>query len=192
MGLRVFTSCLAIACTTAGVAAQQAPAPRAEAGIADRVTVTGCVVRQTGDGAALSANAEGNLVLTKAVVATAQRNRPASAVPGSSPSGSDSGTIPVRPVSPTPENGSPLADKSFDLVGPSASRLAGLIGQRVEIIGTLVREEKPATVATTGGAGRQGGAGSRAEAGAPSVAHPSAPVERVTVMTFRAIGGGCT
>jgi hypothetical protein len=183
------------------------------------VTVTGCLVRQTGLGAAytpaVGANQNGELVLTKAAMNGEQR-RPASpdsrtAVPGSSPSGSGTGTINntagagQAPVDAT--------ERSFVVAGGRGADLNKLVGQRVELVGMLEEEVPTGTSGTTaratgstpattdrdrqrGSAAPAGptgsaGPGSRSEGDAAPVAHPSAPLQRLTVSSFRPVGGTC-
>ncbi len=135
---------------------------------ADKVTLAGCVARQTGAGTANTAAAEGTaagpLLLTRVVEPAAGPGQ--GAVPGTAPTVTDTGTIGARASQPTPGIGN---ERSYELTGTSTAGLDEHVGKRVEIIGTLV-ESKPASANT---------------------AHPSSPRGRVTVMSFRPLGGAC-
>jgi len=134
---------------------------------ADRVTLAGCVARQTGAGtantAAAAGTAAGPLLLTRVVEPAAGPGQ--GAVPGTAPTVSDTGTIGARASQPTPAIGN---ERSYELTG-TTDGLDEHVGKRVEITGTLV-ESKPASADT---------------------AHPSSPRGRVTVMSFRPLGGAC-
>jgi hypothetical protein len=133
----------------------------------DRVTLAGCVARQTGAGtantAAAAGTAAGPLLLTRVVTPPGGPGQ--GAVPGTAPTGSDTGTIGARST-PDPGNAN---ERSYELTGTSTAGLDEHVGKRVEIIGTLV-ESKPVSADT---------------------AHPSSPRGRVTVISFRPLGGAC-
>ncbi len=133
----------------------------------DRVTFAGCVARQTGAGAANTAatpgTAAGPLLLTRIAEVADQQSR--GAVPATPPTG-DTGTLGARASQPAPPSS---VERSFELIGPSAAGLGEHVGKRVAITGTLV-ESKPATADT---------------------AHPSSPRGRLTVVSFRPLGGSC-
>ena len=133
----------------------------------DRVTLAGCVARQTGAGTANTAptagTAAGPLLLTRVVAPAAGPGQ--GAVPGTAPTGSDTGTIGAR-AKPDPGDAN---ERSYELTGASIAGLDEHVGKRVEIIGTLV-ESKPVSADT---------------------AHPSSPRGRVTVVSFRPLGGAC-
>jgi hypothetical protein len=124
--------------------------------VADRVRIQGCVLRDP--------SGSDRLVLGQAVV-----RRPdvaaAGAVPGSTPSGTGSGTTPA------PRTVSAIgAMQSFYLIGQD-KLTAALLGSRAEILGTLAAAETAPPARGT--------------------AHPSAPVRELTVETVRSIGGAC-
>jgi hypothetical protein len=122
----------------------------------DRVRVQGCVLRDP--------SGSDRLVLSQVLI-----RRPdvasASAVPGSRPSGSGSGT-----TSAPRAEGTTGATQAFYLVGQDTLTTA-LLGSRAEIVGTLAAAD---AVQPTRGTG-----------------HPSAAVRLLTVETVRSIGGGC-
>ena len=134
----------------------------------DRVTMAGCVARQTGAGTANTPAPEGTaagpLLLTRIVEPADGRGR--GAVPGAPPATGDTGTIGSRASQPAPAAG---IERSFELAGAGAAELGEHVGKRVEITGRLV-ESNPATAAT---------------------AHPSSPRGRLTVVSFRPLGGSC-
>jgi hypothetical protein len=124
--------------------------------IVDRVRVQGCVLRDP--------SGSERLVLSQAVI-----RRPdvgsTSAVPGSLPSGSGSGTTGAPRAVATGG-----ATQAFYLVGQDKLTMA-LLGSRAEIIGILGAADDVPAARGTG--------------------HPSAPVRPLTVETVRSIGGAC-
>ena len=124
--------------------------------VVDRLRVQGCVLRDP--------SGSERLVLSQVVI-----RRPdvvsTSAVPGSLPSGTGSGTTAApRPVA---TGGSTQA---FYLVGQDKLTTA-LLGSRAEIVGTLAAADAGPTARATG--------------------HQSAAVRLLTVETVRSIGGAC-
>ena len=176
--------------------APKPPAPSPE--IAEPITAVGCLVRQTPGGTALSSQTVppgDDLVLSGAALAPA-RAVDASAVPGSAPSGSGSGTVPSSASAGRTDPG-PAPERSFSLAARSAAEraaLAKLVGQRVEIVGTVegddVRGRSERAPGRTGDAAAAAGTSGRVET-APPVSHPSAPMQRMTVSSFRAVVGSC-
>jgi hypothetical protein len=168
------------------------PAPREAATTPppEPITVVGCLVRQT---TAEAGRTGDELVLTQAVPRAAGTTPPASAVPGSAPSGSGSGTVPPAPAA--QDAGTGTNERSFAIAanGDDRAALAKRVGQRVEILGIL--DESTAAGSRTDEDTRRrvaedaGGQG-RVEKPAQT-AHPSAPVRRITVTSFRAVGGTC-
>jgi hypothetical protein len=152
------------------------------------VTARGCLVRQTQDGTALTPQSTGldSLVLSKASMADSRPSAVVSAVPGSAPSGSGSGTVPnaVATTGATPDDNGSLSFRLATAPG-KAGELTQHVGERVEVVGTI--DEEPRPVAEAAGAS----AGGREQPAAPKVAHPSAPARLITVTTFRAVGGAC-
>lgn len=199
-----------IVCGAALLAAGPAAAQR-EGAPAAPVTIAGCVAEQTepvgtsGRGAGES-RARG-LLLTEAATRPASGDAP-TAVPGSRPSGQDSGTIPASPASQPPAAAAPR-DSTYALLGSRASELEKYVGQRVEVVGTLdleIAAEQPprpesATVDGRGRAPEREGnpdgstdrpaARGRTEPVPPSAAHPAAEPLRLTVTSFKPIAGAC-
>lgn len=165
------TADAAPAAPKAATVASTQTAPRAPA--ATPVEVTGCLRRST--------EAGGNgFVLDDAVVSVAQPR--VSAVPGSSPSGSGSGT--VAATAPTGTTGSD-ARATFTLLG-SGDLLGTHVGQRVKVAGTVDearrdREELPVRSDT----------GLRGEVSTPQEGHPSAQARELRVRTVTEAGGRC-
>ena len=124
--------------------------------VVDRVRVQGCVLRDP--------SGSERLVLSQVVI-----RRPdvasTSAVPGSLPSGSGSGTTSAPRVVATGG-----ATQAFYLVGQDQLTMA-LLGSRAEIVGIFAAADP---VPATRGTG-----------------HPSAAVRPLTVETVRSIGGAC-
>lgn len=123
------------------------------------VTVRGCLAWRT---------PEGTLALTDATVSGARSPGVLSAVPGSVPSGSGSGT--VREVVGT----SGTTQAAGFTLAPASGGLRDLsrhVGERVEVVGSV-----------------EGGGVERAPA---DTAHPSAATRVLTVSSFRALGGSC-
>ena len=180
----------------------EAPAPKPPVpppAAAEPITAVGCLVRQTPGGTALSSQTVppgDDLVLSGAAVApTGAAN--ASAVPGSAPSGSGSGTVPSS-SSAARTNPAVAPDRSFSLHARSAGEraaLAKLVGQRIEIVGIVEDDARDARGRTGRAPGRTddtaaAGTSGRVETAAP-VSHPSAPLQRLTVSSFRALVGSC-
>ena len=218
---RVFASSCAAVLLAAGAASAQTPAVASAQG-SSTVTVTGCLVRQTRLGAAYTpgqgGNQNGDLVLTKSAVAgdpgpATNTTTTQTAVPGSAPSGSGTGTI-NQSASSVGQAPVDAQERSFALTSARAEELHKLVGQRVELVGTLQasatagtsgREDVRATGSTPAttdrdrerssaapaGATGSAGPGSRSEGETAPVAHPSAPVERLTVTSFRPVSGTC-
>jgi hypothetical protein len=178
--------------TTASVApagTQVAPASTSSSPspVSQAITARGCLVRQTQDGTALTAQSTAidSLVLTKASMSDSRPGAVISAVPGSAPSGNGSGTVP-NAVATT--GAAPVDNGSLAFRLAAAGKIAELtqhVGERVEVVGTI--QEEPRPVAEAAGAATTG----RAQPAASNVAHPSAPAKVITVTTFRALGGSC-
>ena len=135
------------------------------------MTFTGCVARYE--------PSDGSSPFLIVVGPNTQEARPASgsAVPGSLPSGSGSGTIgttgsPRTSTAPPP---------SYRLKGDEAD-LAQYVGQRVAIAGTVERAAAPASSPSTG---------ARAEPAPSGGAHPSAPSQQIVVTSVRAVDRMC-
>jgi hypothetical protein len=180
--LRLMAVGMAIPTLFAAWAGTQLPTAQAappQATSAEQAKVVGCLARQTPDGAAPTPEQPRNdssmpFVLTRARLVDAASG---TAVPGTSPSTNDTGTI-AGAVARTPTPG-PVRERSFTLTGGDAAMLAKQVGQRVEVTGTISR-------ATAASASPKSGAHTTTE-----TAHPSAPAERLTVVSFRPVGGAC-
>jgi hypothetical protein len=181
---------------TSPVAAQSTSArPSSAVATLESITARGCLVRQTGNGTALTADRDQRdpLVLANAVLVSSEASASRSGVSGSAASASGSGTVPDA----TGTSGRAAVDAatmSFALETPAAElpKLAEHVGERVEISGTLRIAEAPARAEPAPAAAP---AARTAEAGrgqpAPDVAHPSAPARSITVTAFRLVGGSC-
>ena len=60
-------------------------------------------------------------------------------------------------------------DHSYELAGPKVPELSQHVGKRVEVTGTVIESSRPSA----------------------DSAHPSAPRGRMTVASFRELGGAC-
>jgi len=150
----------------------ESPAPRVAA--ATTVEVTGCVRRTT--------DADGDRFVLDDVSVSVP-DRPASAVPGSSPSGSGSGTVPATAPRPTGTAGS-NASVDFTLLG-SGDLLNTHVGRRVRVTGTIDNPRGGGDLAPV-----RGETGVRGEVPRSDVAHPSA--QELRVRTITEAGGGCS
>lgn len=132
----------------------------------ERVVLAGCVARQTASGITNTASADPAnkdlLVLTRVLLPQGTEGR--GAVPGTTASGGNTGTIGT-----TPSGTSGKAEQTYELAGSPASELRSQVGKRVEVTGTLVPSATPAA----------------------DVAHTSSPRGVVTVASHRPIGGAC-
>ena len=153
-----------VAANADGRARERAEAP-------SPMTFTGCVARYE--------PSDGSSPFLIVIGPNTQEASPASgsAVPGSLPSGSGSGTIGTTD-SPRTSTASP---PSYRLKGDDAA-LAQYVGQRVAIAGTVERAAAPASSPSTG---------ARAEPPPPSGAHPSAPSQQIVVTSVRAVDRMC-
>jgi hypothetical protein len=138
------------------------------------ITLRGCLTRQTQTGTALTPQSDSSdrLVLTNALSADLQPQDIRGAVPGSSPTGRGSGTVPDRVGVGSPRIAP--APVTYVLSSPSAmlEELTRHVGERMEIVGVTV--------------GNPGDAAPSQE-----TAHPSAPTREITVTSFRRLGGSC-
>ncbi len=157
-----------------------------------RVTVRGCLVRQTAGGTALTAQAGSTdaLVLSDASYIVEPGGGARGAVPGSSPSDAGSGTVPDTAAT---AGQAPVdaATVSFHLVMTEAQRtgIAPRVGERVEITGRLDQEGAPAAAARATEPSLPGPG--RVQVAPVEVAHVSTPARRLTVASMRPVGGTC-
>ena len=167
----------AIAATAGNGPAPGAPLAQARQSAAPRMqqlTIRGCLARQTATGTALTPQRDtrDRLVLTNAVSTDLQPQDVRGAVPGSSPGGSGSGTVP-QPAATSGGASSAATPVTYVVVTPAASmrELTQYVGERVEITGTTGDADAPPPSSET--------------------AHPSAPTREIAVKAFRALGGSC-
>jgi hypothetical protein len=159
------------------------------------ITAVGCLAQLTDSPAAPPTGHEQDaargLALTR--VATPQRDAgaspPRSAVPGSRPAGSGTGT--TDSVTPRP---AARDEQSFWLVGSKAPELLRLLGRRAEVTGPI--DERLAPNPGHQGVTDAGAAAARRATTAPpeppATAHPSAPTRAISVSTFRVLDGTCS
>jgi hypothetical protein len=177
--------------------AAAAPAQgRADSSAAELITARGCLVRQTAGGTALTPQSSpvDVLVLTNAALPQRDPVR-GNAVPGSAPADAGSGTVPSA-AGTTGKAPVDMATLSFMLAVPANQhrQMTEHVGDRVEVTGTL-------DTAATAAAGGRGETPQTAGAAVPApgrvqvapieTAHVSAPVRRIVVTAFRALGGAC-
>ena len=156
------------------------------------LTAIGCLARQTADGPVLTAQGDlsrDEFVLTGASVSDPSPLPGAGAVPGSTPTGDGSGTI---PASSTPRAaGSNAVTFAFALVveDEDVAALAKQVGTRVEVVGSI---EETASQRTdrSADAPRPAGTTGRVEI-PPASAHPTAPMRRLAVASVTTVGGAC-
>jgi hypothetical protein len=174
---------------------RRAPTPQLSTREPQSITAVGCLVQQTPTGSERAPQGvDGEtLVLIDVSLPDARPAAGGSAVPGSSPSGSGSGTLPeaARTTGNAPVDTGRLAFVLAAGFGETRE-LTQHVGRRVEIIGTV----DEGTPARSGNAAPRPspsqpdpvGTSGRIEP-APAVAHPSAPT-RMTVTSFRVLAGG--
>jgi hypothetical protein len=192
-----FGSAITAAMLIGGVVEAQSPAPAAP----QEITVVGCVTRNGDtdiDKGVRRLDIEPNaLALTNARV-TGTDTRRSSAVPGSIPDGSNTGTIPGNTI--VGQRTSQPDTRSFALKGDRVKALESRVGERVEIVGRLTAspagtsDQARGTTGTTGttrGAAPVPGVGTREERPAEPSAHPSAEFSPLEVLSFRGVTGGC-
>ena len=126
------------------------------------------------------------LTLTRATTRAPDTRAGRSAVPGSQPSGTGTGTTDGNPPR------AARVEQSFWLVGAKAAEMLRFLGRRVEVTGTI--DEKLA--ANPGGVTDAGASAARRAATAPpepaATAHPSAPTRAISVSTFRVLDEACS
>jgi hypothetical protein len=191
---RVIAIAMTLAASTTAAQPQVAPP--------QQVTVIGCVTRngavEHDKGTRELQTVDNGLVLSDARITVTGRGR-ASAVPGSLPSGTDSGTIPQRGSvvgrTPTPN---PTNTGGFTLVG-KIGRIDDFVGRRVEVTGIIRETSNPAgeTAQPRGVTGSDRpesvvtDSGTREERPAEASSHPSADLQRLEVISFRGATGAC-
>jgi hypothetical protein len=167
--------------------AQSAPKPAAA------ITAAGCLAQLPDNPAAPPTGHEQAAAKGLALMQASTRDTPGaaprSAVPGSLPSASGTGTTDSAvPRSPVRE------ERSFWIVGSKAPELLRLLNRRVEVSGTL--DERLANNPGSQSVTDAGSAAARRSAAAPAepsaAAHPSAPTRAISVDTFRALDERCS
>jgi hypothetical protein len=171
--------------------AQRAPA------VAPSVTAVGCVTQSPDTSAAPPTGHEQGaakgLTLARAAVKSGDGQAvgatPRSAVPGSVPAGTGSGTTDAA----VPRQSVPV-EQSFWLVGAKSAELTRFVGRRVEVAGTI--DERLTANPGTAGVTDAGAAAARravtAPPEAPVTAHPSAPTRSISVLSFRVLDEKCS
>lgn len=167
--LGAFSLVLLAATMSAAVIDGQTPLPAQQ----QQITAIGCITRNgvvDVDKGVRRLNMDPNgLALTTARIVGSGSNR-SSAVPGSSPEGTNSGTIPRETiVGSRTEQADTVA---FALTGERVKALGEQVGRRVEIIGRVTTNQ-------TGGEQPRGSA------------HPSTELPKLEVVSFRAATGAC-
>jgi len=175
-----------------GRAAQPVPAPAPE------VTAIGCVAQLLDTAAAPPTGHEQGaatgLTLTRARVTLRDAGGggapPRSAVPGSLPAGSGSGTTPDS----AGKSGAATVEQSLWVVGTKSAELTRFVGKRVEAVGVIDTrlEPNPGTpkVTDAGAAGARRSTAAQPEP--PALAHPSAPTRALSVTSFRVLDEACS
>jgi len=193
--LSAFSPVLLAATMAGAIVDGQAPAPATPP--QQQVTVVGCVTRNGTvdvDNGLRRLNMDPNgLALTTARI-VASGNARTSAVPGSTPDGNNSGTIPQQTiVGGRTEQPDTL---SFALTGQQVNALGEQVGRRVEVVGRMAAvspadSQTRGTTGTARDAAPVPGAGTRQEAPGEGSAHPSAELPRLEVVSFRSATGAC-
>lgn len=183
---RVAGPAVLLGSTLAVPAAAQAPVPD--------VTVTGCLVRQPESLPAPPVGHEQEaargLSLSQVTMKADQHTTPPrSAIPGSLPTGSGSGTIPETSV----RRETASEPQSFWLVGDKAIELARFVDRQAEVLGRF--DERNAanpgdTVDADAGAVPERRS-TAAPPPRPDPAHPSAPTRVLRVVSFRVLEQSC-
>jgi hypothetical protein len=159
----------------------------------ETVTVRGCLVRRTPGGTALTPAADrlDPLALTDASITGPRSNaETGGAAPATAAADRGTGTLPapVATTGATPQDAGRIA-LALTMAPESQRQLSQLVGERVEVSGTLSDD----TAGRTAGGSKpspESGVSGRLES-TPDAAHPSAPMRTIRVATFRALGGTC-
>jgi hypothetical protein len=188
------SSVLLAAMIASATAHGQAPASTPQ-----QITAIGCVTRNGEvdiDRGVRSLNMDPNgLALTTARIIRSGSGR-ASAVPGSQPDGSDSGTIPQQTIVGGRRTEEPDT-VTFELTGDQVKALEKQVGRRVEIVGRVTTtrqagvDHSVGTAAAPRDAAPVPGVGTREERAGESSAHPSTELPKLEVLSFRGATGAC-
>ena len=176
-----------------GLGAQSPPAPPPE------VTAVGCIAQQPDTAAAPPTGHEQGaatgLALTRAQVKPRDGRGagapPQSAVPGSRPAGSGSGTTSDSVAT---KGAAATAEQSLWVVGAKSAELTRFVGKRVEVVGVIDArlESNPGTPRVTDAGAAAPRRSVTAPPEPPATAHPSAPTRAISVTSFRLIGETCS
>jgi hypothetical protein len=202
-----------------GAQAKQENDGRARNGAATTapITVVGCVAKQTdssahpvgsttpgggtvastnvgaaptGADAAGSSNRGASSDMLLIVTSTASVAPPASAVPGSSASATDTGTVPAAKSAGTSgsSRSTPTAYRLMFAAGQDAS---AYVGQRLEITGAVSERNTARSEGEIVARGGDSTRGTRSEVSSTAAAHPSSEIPTLTVQSFTVRAGRC-
>jgi hypothetical protein len=172
--------------------------PQVAAAVGDgreAIVVRGCLVRQTAGGTARTPQVgpSDSFALTQAVVVRPESPTARGAMPGSGPAVAGSGTV-AGAVGTTGAAPVDAGMQSFRLVMSSneSRQLTQHVGDRVEVSGVLDADsiDPPPARAAESSRPAPPPAG-RVQVAPMEVAHVSTPVRRITVSSFRPLGGAC-
>jgi hypothetical protein len=172
-----------------------APPPLSQPALTSRpsetVTVRGCLVRRTAGGTALTPATDRLDPLALMDASIAGPTAAAGGAPGAT-AAADRGTgtlpAPVATSGGTPQDAGRMA-LALTMAAEHQRELSRLVGERVEITGTLGETAPERATAGSTPVGEPGAAGRIEQR--PDDAHTSAPTRTVRVATFRALGGSC-
>ena len=199
----IAVACLTAIASTPGVSAQSPrtsersvdSSPQREPAVTP-ATLTGCVLRRSDSNAypttseTVPGGASSGTDLILVTTASASPATPPSAVPGSIPSATDTGTLPRKTVD-TASVAQSTVPKAYVLT-PAERDLTPYVGQRLEVTGLV---SNPPTEANAGrdAVTRQGpsSAGTRAQVSDTRIAHPSSALPQLTVQTVKRVSGTC-
>ena len=179
------TSALLLSATLVSATAVQTPTPVPD------VQVTGCVMRQPDSIPAPPVGHEQEaarrLSLTQVTMRTDEPTTPTrSAVPGSLPTGSGSGTIPETST----RRGPVSEQQAFWLVGDKAIELSRFVDRQAEVLGRFDERDAANPGDTDAGAVPERRS-TAAPPPRPAPAHPSAPTRILRVVSFRVLEQSC-
>ena len=159
------------------------------------VTAVGCLAQLPDSAAAPPTGHEQDaakgLALTRVAMPPrdAGANTPRSAVPGSRPAGSGTGTTDSATPRPAARE-----EQSFWLVGSKAPELLRLLGRRIEVTGPIDERlaPNPGNQSITDAGASSARRATTVPAELPATAHPSAPSRAISVSTFRLLNENCS
>jgi hypothetical protein len=183
----------------AAAAPRQVPAPpplsqpSLTSRAAEAVIVRGCLVRRTPGGTALTPATDrlDPLALTDASIAGPPSTLPNGGAAGAG-AAADRGTgtlpAPVATTGTAPQDAGRMT-LALTVTADNQRQLSQLVGERVEVNGTLTDDQAGRTAGRSNAASEEGVNG-RLES-SPAAAHPSAPARTIRVTSFRPLGGAC-